>query len=890
MSDTTSFSPASDTPTAASAGAGTVTLKVLTGSQMGVEVNLPEGLFTFGADEAADVRFLDVTMAPLHGQIRIGGGKIQLQATGGAIVTGSGLAIEPGGDSWHEIAQLDRIRAGMTQFAIGERAARWADLLAGADPVAAGAARRSGGAGRAGGRSLMVPALAILLALAVAGLIWQGTTRAGPAVSQADTTATASALQAAIDGFAFAPQLRLEVEADGRNIVSGYVETAAERRAVEAAVAAIDPVARRRIWVREAMRADIDGMIVSQGLDVAAQVAEDGTVRLEGRVLDPAQAATLVGMIANEVFGVAGVEDRIETAEDILASVNGLLDQAGLGDLVIARLDGLLIETTGVIPNVRAERWIGFVQTYANRYAEILPLRSFVSLESAPAAGVAEPLVVGGAGQIGALAGRRIPTERLGPDQDLRIEEVFGNLPGTGTGTGTGQTPPGGDIGPQGALAPGAADGQETASTPSPVATQMVLDFAARNPALVDTIIREVTGGRFTGLDELRAMPSPDVVLQTADDTAALQQDAPPAAARSAPSLLVTPGAAMALPFLPALTGDAGAPAAGAGAAPPPADDAGSQAPLAMLVATDLAAATTGAGGAGADLVLAQAAPRGDGAPPLAPAAGLDPLLGPEPPPDTASQGAFTRFPTVRRADLGIVGATAALLQQDSLQALALPAASDRTPLAGRVTPDLLRLVREQQTALAQGGSLLPPPRPEPAPLAAQPADPAAAARAGCWRDGHVDPADIPAVLLWLDMLSLGESGGLDQLDLQTQLQVFDVALSPGRLMRCMGSERLDYGQQLFAASAFLNEIWRNEGFLDYVFRDVARMDLPISGVDLSGQRRLALDDQRMLREGAAPDAASRVAVIGELGALVRVRDGFRLTLYPSELDWKVKE
>lgn len=889
MSDTTSFSPASATPTTAPAGAGTVTLKVLNGSQMGVEVNLPEGQFTFGADEAADVRFLDVTMAPLHGQIRIGGGKIQMQATGGAIVTGSGLAIEPGGDSWHEIAQLDRIRAGMTQFAIGERAARWAELLAGADPVTAGAARRAGGAGLSSGRSLMVPALAILLALAVAGLIWQGTTRAGPAVSQAETTVTATALQAAIDGLPFAPLLRLEVEADGRSIVSGYVETAAERRAVEAAVAAIDPVARRRIWVREAMRADIDGMIDSQGLDVAARVAEDGTVRLEGRVLDPAQAATLVGMISDEVFGVAGIDDRIETAEDILASVNGLLDQAGLGDLVIARLDGLLIETTGVIPNVRAERWIGFVQTYANRYAEILPLRSFVSLESAPAAGVAEPLVVGGAGQIGALAGRRIPTERLGPDQDLRIEEVFGNL------SDPGQSPPGEDIGPQGALLPGAAEGQNPDPAASPLATQMVLDFASRNPALVDTIIREVTGGRFTGLDDLRAMPSPDSPPQTADDTTAAQQDAAPlvasAAAPSVPSLLVTPGAAMALPFLPALTGDAGTPSAGTAAAPPPADDARSQAPRAMPVATDRAVATTGAGGAGADLVLAQADPRGDRAPPLAPAAALDdPLTGPEPPPDAASQGAFTRFPTLRRADLGIVGATATLLQQDSLQALALPSASDRTPLAGRVPPDLLRLVREQQTALAQGGSLLPPPRPEPAPLAAQPADPAAEARARCWRDGHVDPADIPAVLLWLDMLSLGESGGLDQLDLQTQLQVFDVALSPGRLMRCMQSEQLDYGQQLFAASAFLNEIWRNEAFLDYVFRDVARMDLPISGVDLSGQRRLALEDQRMLREGAAPDAASRVAVIGELGALLRVRDGFRLTLYPSELDWKVRE
>lgn len=847
-----------------------MTLKVLTGSQVGVEVKLPDGQFTFGSDEAADVRFLDVTMAPLHGQIRIGGGKIQLQATGGAIVTGSGLAIEPGGDSWHEVAQLDRVRAGTTQFALGDRAARWADVLDPADTTGATSPRRATKPGGGQGRGLMVPAVGVLALLAIAGLVWQGSGTAGPAVSGAESTSTEAALQAAIDAFPFAPVLSLEIEADGRSIVSGYVETAAERRAVEAAVAEIDPNARRRIWVREAMRTDIDGMIDSQELDVTSTVAPDGVVRLEGRVLDPARAETLVSMIGNEVFGVASIDDRIETAEDILAAVDTLLGQAGLGDVVIARLDGLLIETTGVIPNARAERWIGFVQTYANRYAEILPLRSFVTLESAPAGAVSEPLVVGGAGELDGLQGRRIPTERLGPDQDLRIDEVFGTLPSDEASPGT---PEASDPAAATAADTAGTDGGATRTPSSPVATAMVLDFAARNPELVDTIIREVTGGRFEGLDELRAVPAPQTVP----------------ALTEGPSLPPLPAGGRAGPAPAQPVVSAGA----AGAAPVAADDPGAEGEAVSAGTIPSAVAAVGrpapftGGEDTATLQLAQA----DGAPPVPGAAPGSPEVAlPEAGIAPATMEGFARFPTLRSADLGILGATAALLRQDNAADPSVPAGSEAAPSLDRVAPDLLRLVREQQTALELGGSLLPPPPPRPLPLAALPTDPGDAIRLGCWRGAHFDSADIPAALLWLDMLSLGETGELGQLDLDTQLQVYDAALSPVRLLRCMGGEDVDYTQQLIEASAFLNEIWRNESFLDYVFRDVPRAALDISGVDLSGDRRIALGDLRVLREGGAPDAASRVVVIGELGVLLRVRDGYRLALYPADLDWRVEE
>lgn len=883
MSDTTP-SPVPASPAAAGAipSGGTITLKVLTGSQVGVEVALPDGQFTFGSDEGADIRFLDVTMAPLHGQLRIGGGKIQLQATGGAIVTGSGLAIDPGGDSWHEVAQLDRVRAGTTQFALGDRAARWADVLDPSDPVGDGAARR-GSTGRDGqGLGLVGPALAVLGVLAVAALVWQGSGAARPDAQLAETPSTEAALREAIDGFPFAPVLTLEIEADGRSIVTGYVETAAERRAVEAAVAEIDPEARRRIWVREAMRADIEGMIESQGLEVASSIARDGVVSLEGRVLDPEQAATLVAMIENEVFGVAGVDDRLQTANSVLADVEALLAQAGLNDVVIARLDGLLIETTGVIPNARAERWIGFVQTYANRFADILPLRSFVTLESAPAGAVAEPLVVGGAGQLDGLPGRRIPVDRLGPDQDLRLDEVFGApsgaeaetgsdaaAPQDGTGGAAGQNAPAvaGSAGRAGTTA--VAPAQQSAASSSPIATAMVLDFAARNPVVVDTIIREVTGGRFSGLDELRAAPGPDA-----------DPDPGPNPVSGASSQPLPVGAqAAGLPPLATRASDGRAALAAQGPGVVSASPA--LATPGLVEGAVRLADASGPAPARATGAVAPASEAGVASVTPSPDLGLSPVPG---------GGAFPLFPTVRTANLGILGATASLLRPDDGTAPGLPGGFMDGSDLDRVPPDLLRLVREQQSALEQGSSLLPPSPPPPSPLAALPTDPAALRPAGCWLGAHVESADVPAALLWLDLLSLGDTGDLGRLDAATQLQVFDVALSPVRLLRCMGGEDMEYAQQLIQASAFLNEIWRNDSFLDYVFRDVPRIELAVSGVDLTGQRRIALEDQRILREGSAPDAASRITVIGELGALLRVRDGYRLALYPGDLDWRIEE
>ena len=96
----------------------------------GVEVGLEPGTLTFGNGDEADVRFADMTLQPLHGELKLEAGRIEVRSTGGEIASSSGLALAGDDTAWQEIAQLDVLIVGTTRFALGAPNAKWARLLA----------------------------------------------------------------------------------------------------------------------------------------------------------------------------------------------------------------------------------------------------------------------------------------------------------------------------------------------------------------------------------------------------------------------------------------------------------------------------------------------------------------------------------------------------------------------------------------------------------------------------------------------------------------------------------------------------------------------------------------------------------------------------------------
>ncbi|MEM8552907.1 MAG: FHA domain-containing protein, partial [Pseudomonadota bacterium] len=108
-------------------------LKVLNGTQNGVEIELDEGEYVLGNGPDDDLQFIDLALQPGHAHLRLDGGALALKAGTGAVRTSTGLELSPGEGEWRDIDQLDIVSIGTTRFAVGAASARWADLIAAAN-------------------------------------------------------------------------------------------------------------------------------------------------------------------------------------------------------------------------------------------------------------------------------------------------------------------------------------------------------------------------------------------------------------------------------------------------------------------------------------------------------------------------------------------------------------------------------------------------------------------------------------------------------------------------------------------------------------------------------------------------------------------------------------
>lgn len=811
-----------------------IILKLLNGTQSGAEVALSDGVYSFGSGEEADLRMIDIAMPELQGRIRVTGGKIALQALGASLATASGLVIDPGGEDWREIAQLDVVTAGTTRFALGVKSANWAELLSEEDGLVPRRPTESKGA-LAGFRHWKWPLSAagfvILLGLGVAGLALQSPDRLPGDAAAPNIQAVIATLRATLDRLPFSSHLDVSAQADGRLIVTGYVAGATERRAVEGALSDTGIAVRRRIWALDAMQADIDGLLAAQETAITAKLTPDGHVTLTGVHLDPEEARTIVEMIQSQVFGLSGVTNDISTAETYLAEVQDLINRLSLTNLVIARLDGMLIETTGVIPAEKADNWVGFVQVYAKRFSQTLPLRSFVTLENAPPNTAAEPLMVGKSEVIASLGGRQLSAQSLSEGSTLGPDEVFG--PSLG---------PDGGPGASNAATEPPAPNTDAQSVPNrtsvpPFIQSVISDYAAKNPAVVDAIIASASNGQVTSLSALQSGQ-----FLTAPDVSGADNPAPRSVAPGTIAALISEGAPTAgqaqettVPAPERQTEQQ---------ANPPAEE-----PTAF--STEARVAGTSA-----------------------------------PTPPTANDG-YQRFeaglpdtPEVR----SLMAASTRLFTPGPEGGFELSqTASSVLPGLRQLSPDLLDLAQEQQKALGQGQTLIRGPRP----LSAQPYRPDSE-EGRCWNGGSLHAEQLPAVMLWLDILSLGGDTDLSGFDETVRRTILEAALSPTRLRACLLEDLSPFSMRLEASSSFLQETRRNDRFAEYIFRDTPRFPLVMSGVDLSGDRYVMLENGRKLYEGSAPTLGSRVVSIGDLGILLRLSSGYQVALYPERMRWRV--
>ena len=146
---------------------------------------------------------------------------------------------------------------------------------------------------------------------------------------------------------------------------------------------------------------------------------------------------------------------------------------------------------------------------------------------------------------------------------------------------------------------------------------------------------------------------------------------------------------------------------------------------------------------------------------------------------------------------------------------------------------------------------------------------------------------DHPHIVAKILAAELGPNAGITR---QSQHLLLEAALSPSNTVACAQRLSLTHGTQLKDVSLFLDEIQRNPDFIRFIARNVDAFQLPIAGVMAgSGARYVQVVSGLRLREGASPDPGSKLASVGELGALIRTSDSVSTVIYGKDLAWMSK-
>lgn len=803
-----------------------VILKILNGVQNGVEVALEDGEYVIGSGADDDLQITDVALKPAHAKLRIAGGTISIAAAAGTVATSTGLAIDAGSATWHDIDQLEVVTVATTRFAVAKASANWNQLLSSAsvDQPAAAPPRSPGKAERSAIRyGVPVAVLVLLLGFGAVALSGGGSTLSG-LVSNAGAP-DIDVVRAAVRHFPFAVDVMVDEEVDGTINARGYVDTLVERRAISEAVRETEIPVRLRLWARDVLENELSALVAARGLPLTVAIERDGTVVLKGTVLDKARVDEVSTLIAEQVLGVSAVRSEVRTAENFLEETLSLATRSKISDSVLFRLTPApggspLIEATGAVRNDQVDAWLGFLKAYATSIASTVALRSYVEIEG-------RTVVLNGSG------GDR-PDGSASADRTPII----------------------------------VASGELAAETPGRF---IPLDLLLNNQTSYDALVDAVAPGA-------RAEP---------DTSGPGQPPQPDAPAEAGPGQPAGEGPAAVADAGPATPDAAAAPddAAGQDGAEAPRPDGGG-APVAAdpNPSPDSLSLDTALRQASSLLQVASALPGASVIPLPEPGIELPDVLVEGPDTDTAQadtleDGPGADAPAATHFDQGetqqafqeLNEATGAMLDMKDKDRLQEALGEER----GADLEQAFRRINRRVSEVAA----IPLPAERSVELGAQ----------ACWPGSRLSIDMLPTLVFWLDLLSVSNQIAMKDLVDAKRGLVLEAGLSPTRVRDCLMRTGRPAMRALAEGSIYLSEARRNPKFIQFLLREDESYDLAIVGAKTSGERYLQIEGGETLEEGASPSIESRISSIGELGVLVRVPKGYMARVYPDGMPWHLK-
>jgi type III secretion system YscD/HrpQ family protein len=153
-----------------------------------------------------------------------------------------------------------------------------------------------------------------------------------------------------------------------------------------------------------------------------------------------------------------------------------------------------------------------------------------------------------------------------------------------------------------------------------------------------------------------------------------------------------------------------------------------------------------------------------------------------------------------------------------------------------------------------------------------------------CRTGSRLTAKNLPAALFWLDLLSVSTTMSLSDFDREEQAFILEAALNPRLDATCL--KRAGGNEDAANTSLYLSEAARNPDFVRYVTRNLPAFALDITGASLTTSRYVQIRNGVKMREGQAPDSASRLSQVGELGVAIQLKDGYAAVIYAPEINW----
>ncbi len=393
-------------------------LKVFSGLQLGAEVALDEGDYAIGSGPDDDIQLKDASLNSQHAFLKVEAEKIKIRANSGAILFGNGLTLEAGDDRWVDIDPLSPLVLGSTRLAFGLEGAHWNTItedasfrsevqpnygkplpntdesdgpksffeLAGIQREHIEAVRRFLDPlieramndrrflyGGAGGFAAFI--VLILLLQAIFG--------GSGGLAIRDPVKDKQRIEAALAEYPFASHIRVVQDTDGQISIRGIIKDIAERRTLLNAVQATGVPIKSRISSAENIAADIDNLILSQGLNVKATLKDDGSLMLSGQINDPAVATKFIQLVKDQVVGPTSFDfTRLKDGNALLIEVVRFAKDEGVSPTVTFSLgkDGAFIEANGTVLFEQSDAWSNFLKNYTVSFGPRMKLRSFVEV------------------------------------------------------------------------------------------------------------------------------------------------------------------------------------------------------------------------------------------------------------------------------------------------------------------------------------------------------------------------------------------------------------------------------------------------------------------------------------------------------------------------------